>query len=92
MLGLFNGWPFFQMLFSKTQNLTIFKTEFGLFQLQSPGNAVETYSVGLTEVLLRTDSFINLNFGSVCSLVVDFSLKGSFLDRAEGLFLCQPNV
>ena len=39
-LGLLNGWPFSKSLFSKVQNLAFFKTEFGLVQLQAPGNPV----------------------------------------------------
>ena len=33
---------FFQSLFSQIQNLAFFKTEFGLFQLQAPGNPGRT--------------------------------------------------
>ena len=35
---------FFKSLFSKFQNLAFFKTEFGLFQSQAPGNPAGTHT------------------------------------------------
>ena len=37
--NLFSVWPFFsKSLFCKIHNMTLFKTVFGLFQSQAPGN------------------------------------------------------